>query len=232
MADAIKPVVMISGASRGIGAATAEAMLEAGWSVSLGMRDPGASKFSGTSVLNCRYDALDPQSEREWVEETVARFGGIDGLVLNAGIMMKKTVLEATDADFDMMFAVNVKSPMRLSQLAWPHLEKRPGRIVVMSSLSGKRVRSAGAGLYGMSKFALTALSQALRQCGKESGVRSTAICPSYVATDMAQGLTSASEAELTRPQDIASIIRMVLSLPASASIAEVPVNWTVEECY
>lgn len=232
MADVTKPVVMISGASRGIGAATAEAMLEAGWSVSLGMRDPGASKFSGASVLNCRYDALDPQSEREWVEETAARFGGIDGLVLNAGIMMKKTVLEATDADFDMMFAVNVKSPMRLSQLAWPHLEKRPGRIVVMSSLSGKRVRSAGAGLYGMSKFALTALSQALRQCGKESGVRSTAICPSYVATDMAQGLTSASEAELTRPQDIAAIIRMVLSLPASASIAEVPVNWTVEECY
>jgi NAD(P)-dependent dehydrogenase (short-subunit alcohol dehydrogenase family) len=232
MTDLDKPVVMISGASRGIGAATAEAMLEAGWAVSLGMRDPGGSKFSGNSVLNCRYDALDPQSERDWVAETVARFGRVDGLVLNAGIMMKKTVLEATDDDFDLMFAVNVKSPMRLSQLAWPHLEKGPGRIVVMSSLSGKRVRSAGAGLYGMSKFALTALSQALRQCGKESGVRSTAICPSYVATDMAQGLTNTAESELTRPQDIATIIRTVLSLPASASIAEVPVNWTVEECY
>lgn len=232
MTDLDKPVVMISGASRGIGAATAEAMLEAGWTVSLGMRDIGTSKLSGASVLNCRYDALDPQSERDWVQETAARFGRIDGLVLNAGIMMKKTVLEATDDDFDLMFAVNVKSPMRLSQLAWPHLEKGPGRIVVMSSLSGKRVRSAGAGLYGMSKFALTALSQALRQCGKESGVRSTAICPSYVATDMAQGLTSAAESELTRPQDIATIIRTILSLPASASIAEVPVNWTVEECY
>lgn len=232
MTDIGKPVVMISGASRGIGAATAEAMLDAGWAVSLGMRDSAASKFSGASVLNCRYDALDPQSERDWVSQTVERFGGVDALVLNAGIMMKKTVLEASDEDFDLMFAVNVKSPMRLSQLAWPHLEKRPGRIVVMSSLSGKRVRSAGAGLYGMSKFALTALSQALRQCGKESGVRSTAICPSYVATDMAQGLTSASEEELTRPQDIATIIRTVLSLPASASIAEVPVNWTVEECY
>lgn len=229
MTDGVKPVVMISGASRGIGAAT---MLEAGWAVSLGMRDPAASRFSGASVLNCRYDALDPGSERDWVQETVARFGAIDGLVLNAGIMMKKTVLEATDEDFDMMFAVNVKSPMRLSQLAWSHLEKRPGRIVVMSSLSGKRIRSAGAGLYGMSKFALTALSQGLRQCGKESGVRSTAICPSYVATDMAQGLTSVSDADLTQPQDIATIIRTVLSLPASASIVEVPVNWTVEECY
>lgn len=232
MTDMTKPVVVISGASRGIGAATAEAMLEAGWAVSLGMRDTGVSKFSGASVLNCRYDALDPQSERDWVSQTVARFGRIDGLVLNAGIMMKKTVLEATDDDFDRMFAVNVKSPMRISQLAWPHLEKGRGRIVVMSSLSGKRVRSAGAGLYGMSKFALTALSQALRQCGKESGVRSTAICPSYVATEMAQGLTSVAESELTRPQDIATIIRTVLSLPASASIAEVPVNWTVEECY
>jgi NAD(P)-dependent dehydrogenase (short-subunit alcohol dehydrogenase family) len=170
--------------------------------------------------------------KKEWVAETISHFGGIDGLVLNAGIMMKRTVLEATDEDFDMMFAVNVKSPMRLSQLAWPHLQKKPGRIVVMSSLSGKRVRSAGAGLYGMSKFALTALSQALRQCGKESGIRSTAICPSYVATDMAQGLASASEEELTRPEDIAILIRTILSLPPSASIAEVPVNWTVEECY
>jgi NAD(P)-dependent dehydrogenase (short-subunit alcohol dehydrogenase family) len=232
MSDIVKPVVMISGASRGIGAATAQAMLDAGWAVSLGMRNISASQFSGEAVLNCHYDALDAQSERDWVSATVARFGGIDGLVLNAGIMMKKTVLEATDDDFDMMFAVNVKSPMRLSQLAWPHLQKKPGRIVVMSSLSGKRVRSAGAGLYGMSKFALTALSQALRQCGKDSGVRSTAICPSYVATDMAQGLTSASESELTRPEDIATIIRTVLSLPPSASIAEVPVNWTVEECY
>ncbi|KJF72582.1 SDR family NAD(P)-dependent oxidoreductase [Agrobacterium arsenijevicii] len=232
MSDSMKPVVMISGASRGIGAAAAQAMLDAGWAVSLGMRDTSVSKFSGASVLNCRYDALDPVSEKEWVAETVSRFGGIDGLVLNAGIMMKRTVLEATDEDFDMMFAVNVKSPMRLSQLAWPHLQKKPGRIVVMSSLSGKRVRSAGAGLYGMSKFALTALSQALRQCGKESGIRSTAICPSYVATDMAQGLASAPEEELTRPEDIAILIRTILSLPPSASIAEVPVNWTVEECY
>lgn len=232
MSDSMKPVVMISGASRGIGAAAALAMLDAGWAVSLGMRDTSVSKFSGASVLNCRYDALDPGSEKEWVAETISHFGGIDGLVLNAGIMMKRTVLEATDEDFDMMFAVNVKSPMRLSQLAWPHLQKKPGRIVVMSSLSGKRVRSAGAGLYGMSKFALTALSQALRQCGKESGIRSTAICPSYVATDMAQGLVSASEEELTRPEDIAILIRTILSLPPSASIAEVPVNWTVEECY
>lgn len=232
MSDKTKRVVMISGASRGIGAAAAQAMLDAGWAVSLGMRDPSASKFSGENVLNCRYDALDAQSERDWAAETVSRFGGIDGLVLNAGIMMTRTVLEATDADFDLMFNVNVKSPMRLSQLAWPHLERGPGRIVVMSSLSGKRVRSAGAGLYGMSKFALTALSQALRQCGKESGVRSTAICPSYVATDMAQGLTSASEDDLTRPEDIALLIRTVLTLPKSASIAEVPVNWTVEECY
>ena len=232
MAKTAKPVVMISGASRGIGAATADAMLEAGWAVSLGMRDPTASRFRDESALNCRYDALDPQSEKDWIQRTVDRFGGIDGLVLNAGIMMKRTVLEATDEDFDMMFAVNVKSPMRLSQLAWPYLERKPGRIVIMSSLSGKRVRSSGAGLYGMSKFALTALSQALRQCGKESGIRSTAICPSYVATDMARGLASASEAELTRPEDIAAVIRLVLSLPPSASIAEVPVNWTVEECY
>ncbi|MFK3777592.1 SDR family NAD(P)-dependent oxidoreductase [Agrobacterium sp. NPDC089420] len=232
MPQSSKPVVVISGASRGIGAAVAQTMLDAGWAASLGMRNPAASAFSGPDVLNCRYDALDPASERSWFAQTLATYGRIDALVLNAGMMIKKSVLEATDDDFDTIFAVNVKSPMRLSQYAWPHLEKGPGRIVILSSLSGKRIKSDGSGLYGMSKFALTALSHALRQCGRESGVRSTAICPSFVATDMSSTLTGVDPALLTQPEDIAAIVRSVLSLPSRVSIADIPVHWSVEDCY
>jgi NAD(P)-dependent dehydrogenase (short-subunit alcohol dehydrogenase family) len=230
----MRKVAMISGASRGIGAAIAERLLDAGWAVSLGLRDPAA--YGGPAgderVLVAPFDALDRQSERAWVDATLARFGRLDGLVHNAGIAPRRTVLEATDDDFDLVFNVNVKSPMRLTQHAWPHLVASRGRVVTMASLSGKRVKSAGAGLYALSKFAAVGLAHALRQCGKEDGVRSTAICPSFVATDMAAGLTSTPAAEMTQPADIARIVHLVLELPPTASIAEIPVHWTVEDCF
>lgn len=228
----MRKVAMISGASRGIGAAIAERLVDAGWAVSLGMRDPAAGPAADDRILVAPFDALDPQSERAWVEATLARFGRLDGLVHNAGVAPRRTVLEATDEEFDLVFGVNVKSPMRLTQHAWPHLVASRGRIVTIASLSGKRVKSAGVGLYAMSKFAAVGLAHALRQCGKEDGVRSTAICPSFVATDMAAGLTGTPAAEMTQPADIARIVHLVLELPPTASIAEIPVHFTVEDCF
>lgn len=227
-------VAMISGASRGIGASIADKLLSEGWAVSLGLRNPDVSPFKiHPNALTCRFDALEPESERTWLDKTLCRFGRIDGLVLNAGMMIQKTVLEAEDADFDLIFNVNVKSPMRLSQLAWPHLEKaEAGRIVTVASLSGKRVKSAGSGLYAMSKFAAVALGHGLRQCGKENGIRSTIICPSYVATDMGNALADRDSNQLTQPDDIARIVHMVLELPKTASISEIPVHFSVEDAY
>jgi len=229
-----KRVAMVSGASRGIGAAIAEKLLSAGWNVSLGMRTPASSSYSShPDALLCHFDALDPESEQKWVNATVARFGRLDGLVHNAGIMIPKSVLEAGQEDFDLIFDVNVKSPMRLSQLAWPHLAgAQAGRIVTVASLSGKRVKSANSGLYAMSKFALVALGHALRQCGKDNDVRSTIICPSFVATDMGNSLAGRDSSELTRPEDVAKIVHMVLELPPTASISEIPVHFSVEDCY
>lgn len=227
-------VAMISGASRGIGACIAEKLLAEGWSVSLGLRTPAASGLADNAeALVCRFDALDPESERAWVAATVSRFGRIDALVHNAGMMIQKSVLEADDAEFDLIFGVNVKSPMRLTQHVWPYLERASaGRVVTIASLSGKRVKSAGAGLYAMSKFAAVALGHSLRQCGKDSGVRSTVICPSFVATDMGNALAKRDSMELTRPEDIARIVHMVLELPKTASIAEIPVHFSVEDCF
>jgi len=228
----MRKVAMISGASRGIGAAIAARLCGDGWAVSLGMRDPSAAPALEGEVLVCPFDALDARSERDWVAATAARFGRIDGLVHNAGIAPRRTVLEASDEEFDRVFDVNVKSPMRLTQHAWPHLVASGGRIVTIASLSGKRVKSPASGLYALSKFAAVGLAHALRQCGKEHGVRSTAVCPSFVATDMAASITGTPPEELTQPDDIARIVQLVLELPASASIAEIPVHWTVEDCF
>jgi NAD(P)-dependent dehydrogenase (short-subunit alcohol dehydrogenase family) len=225
------PIAMISGASRGIGAAIAAALREGGWRLSLGVRDPGALDAAAGDLV-CRFDALDPESERAWVAATVRHFGRIDGLVHNAGIMSSKSVLEADDADFDQLFGVNVKSPLRLTRLAWPHLVASHGRIVTLASLSAKRVKAPRSSLYAMSKFAVLALAHGLRHCGKEDGVRSTAICPGFVATDMAAAVDGVDLDVLTRPEDVARIVRMVLELPATASIAEIPINWTVEDSF
>lgn len=223
-------VVMISGASRGIGAAIAEVMAGAGWHLSLGVRGPEALPQAAGRLV-CRFDALDAASEAAWVARTVAHFGRINAVVHNAGISIPKTVLEADDTDFDLLFGVNLKSPLRLTRAAWPHLVASRGKVVTIASLSGKRVKSAGSSFYALSKFAAVGLAHGLRQCGKEAGVRSTAICPGFVATDMVarRGLPMD---EITQPSDIARVVRLVLELPASASIAEIPVSWTVEENY
>ena len=221
-------VAMVSGASRGIGAAIAAALTTGGWSVSLGVRRPEATA-GGERRLVCRFDALDPASEALWVARTVERYGRIDAVVHNAGITVPKTMLEADDEDFDLLFGVNVKSPLRLTRAAWPYLVASRGKVVTIASLSGKRVKSVDSSFYALSKFAAVGLAHGLRQCGKEAGVRSTAICPGFVATDMVapRGLDMT---QITQPADIARIVHLVLELPPTASISEIPVSWTVEE--
>ena len=133
-----------------------------------------------------------PQWRRKWVAQALTRFGRIDAVVANAGIMIAKNVIEAEDADLDAMLAVNVKAPRRLAAAAWDALsESGRGRIIVLGSLSGKRVKSANASLYSVSKFAAVALAHGIRHTGWDLGIRATAVCPGFVATDMARSLTS-----------------------------------------
>ncbi|WP_369788585.1 SDR family NAD(P)-dependent oxidoreductase [Rouxiella sp. WC2420] len=234
MSNSPRRVAMISGASRGIGAAIAKNLIDNGWDVSLGCRKPEDVLIEHQDrQLVCQFDALDPQTEDRWVAATVAKFGKIDAIVHNAGVMLPVSVLKATDEEFDQTFDTNVKSPMRLSRKVWPHLvDSGQGRIVILVSLSGKRVRGERSSLYSMSKFAALALAHGLRRIGDEAGIRCTAICPGFVATDMGTALSSAEPEKMTQPEDLAHLVRTVLELPTTTSIAEIPVNWTVEDQY
>ncbi|MGK9168480.1 SDR family NAD(P)-dependent oxidoreductase [Inquilinus limosus] len=234
MADATARVAIISGASRGIGAEIASALARAGWRLSLGARNPASLSLpDGADALAHRFDARDSDSERLWVEATAERFGRIDAVIANAGIMIPKTVIAADDADLDDLIQVNVKSPLRLVRAAWPHLiASGHGRVVTIASLSGKRVKSADSGLYAVSKFAALALTHAIRHAGWEEGVRATAVCPGYVATDMAAALTDRPPETMTQPQDVARVVAFLLDLPATASIAEIPINSTLEDSW
>ncbi len=223
-------VALVSGANRGIGRAVAEALAREGWRLSLGVRDPDGATVPADAMLH-RYDARDAAAAECWVEATLGRFGRIDAVVANAGIMIPKSVIEAEDADFDDLLEVNVKAPRRLVKAAWGALkESGRGRVCIVASLSGLRVASAGSGLYATSKFAALGLTHAIRQAGWEHGIRATAVCPGFVATDMAVPLTAGRDPSLlTQPEDVGRTVAFVLDLPNTAAIAEVPINWNLE---
>lgn len=224
-------VAMISGANRGIGAAIAARLAAEGWRLSLGLRAPESIATPPDGALLCRYDAEDATTEAPWVQATVARFGRIDAVIANAGMMIPKSVIEAEDHELDLLLQVNVRAPLRLVRAAWPWLTATGrGRVVTLVSLSGKRVKSAQSGTYAASKFAALAITHAIRHAGWAEGVRATAICPGFVATDMAAALTPRPAAELTQPEDVARLTALVLDLPNTASIAELPINSTLEE--
>lgn len=220
-------VAMISGANRGLGAAMARQLLEDGWRVSLGIRTPERPDWADdpgrTDIFP--YEAT-AGVEENWVQSVLSRFGRIDAVIPNAGIIIPKSVIDADDADLDAMLEVNVKAPRRLVKAAWPTLiASGRGRVVIVASLSGKRVASVRSGLYSMSKFAVVALAHSLRHEGWQHGIRCTAVCPGLAETEMGRGLVPDRSVELTQPEDVARLVSVALQLPNSASLAEICVN-------
>lgn len=227
-------VVVISGANRGIGLAIAKEFLGQGYRLSLGARDPAqlveALGPETDRLLYARYDALDIGSAAAWIEGTVARFGRIDALINNAGNGERVSLMDDNDEALDRLWAVNVKGPLRLTRTALPHLEATGrGRIVNIASLSGKRVRNAFVG-YNMTKFAVMGLTHTIRQVTWDKGVRATAVCPSFVRTEMSSYTQKVTPDEMIQPEDLAHLIRTTVELPNTAAIAELLVNCRLED--
>ncbi|MCE7027178.1 SDR family NAD(P)-dependent oxidoreductase [Jiella avicenniae] len=228
-----RPVAMISGASRGIGLAVARRLSADGWALSLGMRKPLVPE--GVDPAHTHLSAYEAAvgGEDAWTAATLERFGRIDAIVANAGLMIPKSVIEAEDDDLDAMLAVNVKAPRRLVKAAFePLAASGRGRVIILASLSGKRVKSEKSGLYSMTKFAAVALSHGIRQAGFEHGIRATAVCPGFVATDMARTVTDRDTALMTDPDELAGVVAMLIGLSNTASVAEFAVNCQLEEQY
>lgn len=225
-------VVLISGASRGIGKAVAQRLYNAGFNLSLGCRNPAAldgmiSDWDPDRVSTAVYDAQDKATHAQWVDQTVARFGRIDGLVNNAGIMESVAVDDGTfnETGLDRMWDINVKAPLSMTCLALPHLRKSgAGRVVNVASLAGKAVYGNGVG-YSMTKFAAVAMSHATRHAGWADGVRCTALCPGYVATDMTSEVESVAMGDMISAEDLAELVLTVFCLSNTASVAELVVN-------
>jgi len=230
-------VVMISGANRGIGLATARILAAKGYTLSLGARDTDALEEATAGlpagrILRCRWQAEDAAASKAWVARTAERFGRIDAVAANAGLSLDARLEDDDESAYDAMWEVNFKGPLRLVRAAMPHLRASgSGRVVVLASLAGKRLLSDSLG-YSASKFAAVALAHAVRRAGWDHGVRATAVCPGMVDTDMVAHRNTPSNEFKIRPEAIAETIAYALSLPNDASVAEILVNSRMEAMF
>jgi len=228
-------VIMISGANRGIGLATAKTLAQAGYRLSLGARDPATidtDAIGGDCIVHA-WEATDGLASTSWVEATLGHYGALDGVILNAGIFRGVGLESASEDDMDALFDVNFKGPWRVVRAAMPSLRSSGhGRVINVVSLAGKRILRESNFGYTASKFAALSLTHAIRMAGWDDGVRATAICPGMVDTDMVSDIPVPAGEFKIAPDAIAATAAYALSLPNDAVVAEVLVNSRLEPSF
>ena len=217
-------VALITGASRGIGAATGRVLADAGARVALASRSGDNPGIQGAFAQACDVRSL--ASLESTVAATVDHFGGLDILVVNAGVGAYGPYLDLPIEDLEEMIEVNVKGALYAVRAALPHLlRSNAADIVTIASEAGRR------GLpyevtYCASKFAQIGMTSALDHELREQGVRCTSICPGGVATDFAMGHGRTPEmpqlAGMMSPVDVAEAVLFVLTRPRTHRILEV----------
>ncbi len=222
MEDLKDNVVAITGASAGIGRATARELARAGARVVLGARrrerlEAIEAEFPG-QVAAVEMDVRKPDDSHRLVREAVERFGRLDSLVANAGIGMYGGILDHTDGELTTMFDTNVAGTVWPIRAALPEMLKAGrGDIVIVASVAGFR-GGADEAVYAATKFAQVGLAGALDRELRDKGIRITTIGPAGTSTEFAIGAGRTEDMpELKtylKPEDIAFAIRTVLEQP------------------
>jgi short-subunit dehydrogenase len=198
---------LVTGASSGIGAATARALAADGYAVALVARrrdrlDALAAELErgGRPALSCPADVTDAAAVRALVERVVQTWGRVDVLVNNAGRGMAATVEATTEADLRALLELNLVAVLTMTRAVLPGmLARRAGHIVNVGSVAGRRgmpLRSA----YAATKFALTGFTESLRQEVRRRGVHVTLVQPIYTATEFDAVEIRRAEPLRTRP--------------------------------
>jgi len=184
-------VAVVTGGSRGIGAAVAIGLAEAGAKVLVTSRTEGGCqdvvatiRGRGGEAAEAVADLADPESADRVVQAAVERWGGLHALVNNGGLLKPHFVQKITTQELDQLLTVNFLGPFAFCQAALPHLQADGGSIVNMSALSATRGQ-AGMGAYAASKAAMLAMTRTMAREWGPLGVRVNAVVPGAVATDM-----------------------------------------------
>lgn len=243
--------IAITGASSGIGEATALACSRAGAAVALAARREdriaelaGRIEEEGGRAVALATDVTDERAARAFVEHAFEQLGGLDGLVNNAGVMLLGPIVGAPTDEWRRMIDVNLLGLLYCTHAALPVMlgdgvdEAAPRDIVNVSSVAG-RVARAGSGVYNMTKWGVGAFSESLRQEVTGRGVRVTIVEPGAVATELVDQNRdeirqvirgTLGDVPPLEADDIARAIVYALSQPPNVSINEVLVRPTRQE--
>ena len=223
MEDLTGRAYAITGASAGIGRATARALVAAGASVAVGARrterlEGLIAELGAERVAAVPMDVREPADAERLIGAARERFGRLDGVVVNAGIGAYGGIMDLTDEQLAEMMDVNVAGTVWPIRAAVPHLvEAGRGDVVIVSSVAGLRGEHFEA-VYAATKHAQMGLAGALDRELRPKGVRVSAICPGGVATEFAMGTGRTPGmpglADMLREEDVADAILYVLRQP------------------
>ncbi|MGH3130546.1 MAG: SDR family oxidoreductase [Gaiellaceae bacterium] len=216
-------VAVITGASRGIGAAVARALADQGVRLGLASRSGDDLGIPGAVAQRC--DVRDQADVDAIAAATAERFGGIDILVANAGVGAYGPFLELSPQHLEEMIDVNLKGTLYAVRAALPHLLRSDAAdIVTLASEAGRRGLPNEA-VYCASKFGQVGFTRALDHELREHGVRCTNVCPGGVATDFAldedRGRPESALAGMMTSEDVAEVVLFVLTRPRNHRILE-----------
>jgi 3-hydroxy acid dehydrogenase / malonic semialdehyde reductase len=224
---------IVTGASSGIGAATATALAREGALVAVGARRLDRLAELGDAIVALELDVTDPESSASFVASAVHRLEGLDILVNNAGLALGRDLFdESKEEDEEAVLETNVHGVIRMTRLCLPHLE-HGGHIVNIGSVAGRQAYERGA-LYVASKFAVRGFTYALREDLLGRPIRLTTVDPGLVESDFSKvrfrGDQEAAAkvyegVEPLRPEDIAECVLFALTRPPHVNVDELVVK-------
>lgn len=234
MTDLTNQVAIVSGASRGIGKATALLLaLQGATVVAVARSEQELSDLTHkTRGLSIVADIADEADAQHVVAETLRHYGRLDILVCNAGVGSFAELEQFTGEEWDRIFDTNVKGTFLLCKAAVPHFKaQKRGHIVGITSDVAKRSFAHGT-VYGASKFAQDAVLASLRKEVRPHGIKVSTIYPGLVDTYFNDTTPGSIEAEKThlRPADVAQAVRYVLEAPAHVVIDELMLHPLTQE--